>query len=196
MLTAVWVAIVVAAAFWALAVCVGVYVMLRAARLITQTTAVVSSLRQRSETLMNEADAVTRRAGEQVARTESLAASMDEVTTTMAELNGRLTGLAPAARSLAEGAGLPLTRIAALTYGVVRAVGMRRSGGSRAEGARPARPRRGRPGARPAAGGARAVGGARAARPGLSGPAPAGKQRRGARLDRSALAARGDGVPG
>ena len=53
MLTAVWVAIVVAVAFWAIAVCVGVYVMLRAARLINQSTAVVTGLRQRSEALMD-----------------------------------------------------------------------------------------------------------------------------------------------
>jgi len=132
MLTAVWVAIVVAVAFWAVAVCVGVYVMLRAARLINQSTAVVTSLRQRSEALMDEAEAVTRRANEQVTRTEAIADSMDEVTTTMAELNGRITGLAPAARSLAEGAGLPLTRVAAFVFGVARALGMRRPGGQRA----------------------------------------------------------------
>jgi uncharacterized protein YoxC len=132
MLTAVWVAIVVAVAFWAAAVCAGVYVMLRAARLINQSTAVVTSLRQRSESLMDEAEAVTRRANEQVTRTEAIAASMDEVAATMAELNERVTGLGPAARSLAEGTGLPLTRVAAFVYGVARALGMRRPGGPRA----------------------------------------------------------------
>jgi hypothetical protein len=196
MLTAVWVAIVVAAAFWALAVCVGVYVMLRAARLITQTTAVVSGVRQRSESLMNEADAVTRRASEQVTKAESIAASMDEVTTTMAELNGRLTALGPAAKSLAEGAGLPLARVAAVIYGVARAVGMRRARGSRAGrpangfrdvGARQGKPSFARPAGRPP------VGGARAARPGRS---AARRQRHGVSLDQSALPARGNGAPG
>jgi septal ring factor EnvC (AmiA/AmiB activator) len=175
MLTAVWVAIVVAAAFWAIAVCAGVYVMMRAARLINQTTAVVTSLRQRSETLMDEAEAVTRRASEQVGRTEAIATSMDEVTTSMAELNQRLTGLGPAARSLAEGAGLPLTKIAAFTYGVARAVGMRRARAERAAG-----------GARRAAGtGALAAASAPA-------PPPAAVRRR----SRTALAGRRNEVAG
>src|SRR5215813_4252477 len=132
MLTAVWIAIVVAVAFWVIAVCAGVYLMMRAARLIDQSTAVVTGLRQRSEALMDEAEAVTRRANEQVTRAEAVTASMDEVTATMADLNERITGLAPAARSLAEGAGLPLTRIAAFVYGVARALGMRRASEPRA----------------------------------------------------------------
>lgn len=173
MLTAVWVAIVVAVAFWAIAVCAGVYVMLRAARLINQSTAVVTGLRQRSEALMDEAEAVTRRANEQVTRTEAIAASMDEVTTTMAELNGRITGLAPAARSLAEGAGLPLTRIAAFVYGVARALGMRRAGGPRAV----------RPGQRAVDSGPRTT------------SRPSGQRRSGVRRQK-ALAGRRNGVAG
>lgn len=173
MLTAVWVAIVVAVAFWAVAVCVGVYVMLRAARLINQSTAVVTGLRQRSEALMDEAEAVTRRADEQVTRTEAIAASMDEVTATMAELNGRITGLAPAAQSLAEGAGLPLTRIAAFVYGVARALGMRRAGA----------PRTVRPGQRAVGSGPRTT------------SRPPGQRRSGERR-RKALAGRRNGVAG
>lgn len=174
MLTAVWVAVVAAVVFWAVAVCVGVYVMLRAARLINQSTAVVASLRQRSEALMDEAEAVTRRANEQVTRTEAIAASMDEVTTTMAELNGRITGLAPAARSLAEGAGLPLTRIAAFVYGVTRALGMRRAGGPRAV----------RPGQRAVEPGPRAT------------SRPPGRRRGGMQRRQQALAGRRNGVAG
>lgn len=173
MLTAVWVAIVVAVAFWAIAVCAGVYVMLRAARLINQSTAVLTGLRQRSEALMDEAEAVTRRANEQVTRTEAIAASMDEVTTTMAELNGRITGLGPAARSLAEGAGLPLTRIAAFVYGVARALGMRRAGGPRAV----------RPGQRAVDSGPRTT------------SPPPGQRRNGVRRQK-ALAGRRNGVAG
>jgi hypothetical protein len=147
MMAAVWVAVVVAAAFWVIAVCVGVYVMLAGARLISHTTATVISLRERSEAVMEQAEAVTRRAGEQVARTEAITASMDEVTTSMADLNGRLTELGPAARSLAEGACLPLARIAAAVYGIARAIGMRRAG---AAGALPAGgPSAGSPGAFP-----------------------------------------------
>jgi hypothetical protein len=68
MLTAVWVAVIVAAAFWVIAVCVAVSLMLSAARLVSQTTTVVADLRQRGHALMDQAEAVTRRAGEQVAR--------------------------------------------------------------------------------------------------------------------------------
>jgi methyl-accepting chemotaxis protein len=94
MLTAVWIAIIAAVAFWGLAVCAGVFVMLRAARLISQTSGVMTGLQQRSEALMDEADAVTRRANEQVTNAEAITASMNEVTSSMAELNGRLTELA------------------------------------------------------------------------------------------------------
>jgi hypothetical protein len=127
MLTAVWVAVIVAAAFWVIAVCVAVYLMLAAARLVSQTTIAVADLRQRGHALMDRAEDVTRRAGQQVATTEAITASMGEVTAAMEDLNGRLTGLAPAARSLAEGAGLPLSKIAAVVYGVARAIGMRRA---------------------------------------------------------------------
>lgn len=129
MMTAVWVAVVAAAAFWVIAVCVAIYLMLAGARLITETTATVTSLRRRGEAVIDHAEAVTRRADEQVTRAQAIAESMGEVTTSMADLNGRLTELGPAARSLAEGAGLPLARIAAFVYGVARAIGIRRRAG-------------------------------------------------------------------
>jgi len=126
MLNAVWVAVIVAVAFWAVAVCIAVYVMLKAGRLITETTSAVADLRGRGDMLMDRADAATRRADEQVAKTEAITASMDEVAATMAELNSRLTALAPAARTIAHRVGGPLARVAALLYGISRALGMRR----------------------------------------------------------------------
>src|SRR5215813_2181216 len=134
MLNAVWVAVVVAVAFWAVAVCVAVHIMLKAGALITETTSAVADLRGRGEVLAERADAVTRRADEQVAKTEAITASLDEVADTMAELNGRLTALAPAARTIAYRVGGPLARVAALLYGIGRALRMRRAGVIRAGG--------------------------------------------------------------
>jgi hypothetical protein len=70
---------------------------------------------------------------------------MSEVSAAMEDLNARLTGLAPAARSLAEGAGLPLSRIAALGYAVARAIGMRRAARTGAIGSAALPSRRSRP---------------------------------------------------
>jgi hypothetical protein len=52
---------------------------------------------------------------------------MEGVTATMSELGGRLAALAPAARTVADGIGGPLTWVAALVYGVGRALGLRRA---------------------------------------------------------------------
>jgi hypothetical protein len=152
MLSAVWVAVVVAVAFWVVAVCVAVFVMIRAARLISETTAAVRGLRERGDAVMAAASAATEAATEQIARTAAITASMEEVSATMAELNGRLTALAPAARTIAGGIAVPLNRAAALVYGVGRAVGMRRRGRpalarpvpqARAQAVRGAQPARG-----------------------------------------------------
>lgn len=124
MLTAVWVAVIVAVAFWAVGVCTAVYVMLKAARLISLSTAAVAGLRERGDEVTAQARAAASRAGEQAARAEEITASLDEVAASMADLNGRLTALAPAARTIA---GRPVATIAALVYGVCRAIGMRRA---------------------------------------------------------------------
>jgi hypothetical protein len=130
MLNAVWVAVIVAAAFWVAGVCAGIYLMLRAARLVSAATSAVAGLRERQEVLMDRASAAIDRAGEQLDRTGSITASMDEVTAGMAELTGRVAALAPLARVIAASAGSPLARIAALAYGVNRALWLRRAAGA------------------------------------------------------------------
>jgi hypothetical protein len=52
---------------------------------------------------------------------------MDEVTANMAELTGRVSALAPLARMIGASASSPVAKMAALAYGVNRAVSMRRS---------------------------------------------------------------------
>ncbi len=141
MLNAVWVAVIVAAAFWVVGVCAAVYVMAKAARLMSQTTDAVASLRERQEALIERANTTVDRANEQLVKTDAITASMDEVTANMAELTGRMTALAPLARVIAASAGSPAAKVAALAYGVNRALWMRRpagaQGGSRLPAARP-----------------------------------------------------------
>src|SRR5215471_13412960 len=105
MLNAVWVAVIVAAAFWVVGVCAAVYVMAKAARLMSQTTDAVASLRERQESLIERAGATIDRTNEQLVKTDAITASMDEVTANMAELTGRMTALAPLARVIAGGQG-------------------------------------------------------------------------------------------
>jgi uncharacterized protein YoxC len=131
MLNAVWVAVIVAVAFWVVVACMAVYVMVKAARLISQANDTVTSLRERGDVLMERANTVTRRASDQVAKTAAITASMEEVTSTMAELGARLTALTPMARTIIDGAGAPVARVAALVFGVNRAFGLRRGGRAR-----------------------------------------------------------------
>ena len=124
MLTAVWVAIIAAAAAFVIGIGVAVYVMLKAARLMTESSATLASLREREDALIIRAGAAIDQVGEQIAKTETIAASMDDVTAGMAELRGRVAALnaGPAAAESGSGA---LTWTAALAYGVARALGRR-----------------------------------------------------------------------
>src|SRR5205085_11537166 len=106
----------------------------RAARLIRQTSAAVAEARERAGQLAGHASDATRRAHEQLAKTELITESLDEVTAQMNELGGQLATLAPAARTLSDRLGPPVARAAALAYGLSRALAMRRG--------RPPAPRR------------------------------------------------------
>ena len=123
MLTAVWVAVV---AFVA-AAAVAVYVMLRAARLMSETSVAVAGLRERGDLLIERANATIDQAGEQIARTQTVTASMEGVTAAMAQLGDNIDAMAPALPAPAEGATRPLTWAAALLYGVRWALGARRA---------------------------------------------------------------------
>src|SRR5690348_14019730 len=114
MLTAVWVAVVA----FVIGVGVAVYVMLKAARLMSETSAAVAGLRERGDLLIDRANAAIDQAGEQIARTETVTASMEGVTAAMAQMSGQLTATAPALAAPEEGAGGPLAWAAALVYGV------------------------------------------------------------------------------
>jgi hypothetical protein len=138
MLNAVWVAVIVAAAFWVIGVCAAVYVMAKAARLMSQTTDAIATLRERQEALIERANTTIDRASEQLVKTDAITASMDEVTANMAELTGRMTALAPLARLIGASAGSPAAKVAALAYGVNRALWMRRPAGAQRSSRPPA----------------------------------------------------------
>ena len=127
MVTAVQAAVVAAAAAWVIGVGVAVYLMLKAARLVSQTSATVAGLRERGDLLIERANATIDRAGEQITRTEAVTTSIEGVTATMTELDGHLTALAPAAASETSATGRPLTWAAALMYGIRWALGTRRA---------------------------------------------------------------------
>src|SRR5215472_9839752 len=124
MLTAVWVAVVA----FVVGVGVAVYVMLKAARLMSETSAAVAGLRERGDLLIDRANAAIDQADEQIARTETVTASMEGVTAAMAQMSGHLAVTAPALPAQGEGTSGPLTWAAALVYGVRWALGARRPG--------------------------------------------------------------------
>ncbi len=134
-------AALVAAVFWALLVCVGVFVLFRLGRLLSESSKLVAGLRERGDVLLTRAQAAVDgaqaavdRASQQLDRTESVTASMDELGTGMAELAGQVTALAGLGRAIAGG---PVGRVGALAYGVRHAVTLRR--GARARRTLPGR---------------------------------------------------------
>jgi hypothetical protein len=138
-------AALIAAAFWALLACVGVFVLFRLGRLLSESSKLVADMRERGDVLLwqaqqavDGAQAAVDRAGRQLDRAESVAASMDELGTGMSELAGQVTMLARgddpttppregiAGLGRAIGAG-PVGRAAALAHGVRHAVSLRRA---------------------------------------------------------------------
>jgi hypothetical protein len=125
-------AALIAAVFWALLVSVGVFVLFRLGRLLSESSKLVADVRDRGETLLRKAEVAVDgaqvavdRANTQLDRTESVAASMNDLDAGMAELAGQLTALGGLGRAIAGG---PVGRLGALAYGVRHAVSLRRGG--------------------------------------------------------------------
>ena len=124
-------AALIAAVFWALLVCVGVFVLIRMGRLLSESSKLVADVRERGDVLLTRAQAAVDgaqqavdRAGRQLDQAESVTASMDELGTGMSELAGQVTALAGLGRAIAVG---PVGRAGALAYGVRHAVSLRRA---------------------------------------------------------------------
>jgi uncharacterized protein YoxC len=148
MLNAVWVAVIIAVACWAVLVIAAVYVLIKLSRLITQTSATVSGLREDSDTVIARAHATIDATAGQLDRTDEITASMDQVAAGMAELTGRVTALAPLARLAAATSGTKLARVSAFVYGVRHAAELRAAAADARRVSSPGRLPRG-PGARP-----------------------------------------------
>ncbi len=129
MLNAVWVAVIIAAACWAVLVIAAVYVLIRLSRLITQTSATVTGLRENTDAVIARAHATIDATAGQLDRTDEITASMDQVASGMAELTGRVTALAPLARLAAATSGTRLARVSAFVYGVRHAAELRAAAG-------------------------------------------------------------------
>ena len=123
-------AALIAAVFWALLVCVGVFVLFRLGRLLSESSKLVADVRERGDVLLTRAQAAVDgaqaavdRAGRQLDRAETVTASMDELGSGMSELAGQVTALAAFGRAIADG---PVARLGALAHGVRHAVSVRR----------------------------------------------------------------------
>jgi len=129
-------AALIAAISFAVLALAGVFALIRAARLMAESTKLVGDLRERGGVLVERAQAAVDgahaavdRAERQLDKSESVTASMDELGAGMAELAGQVTALAGFGRAIAGG---PVGRAAALAYGVRHAVALRRPGSRRA----------------------------------------------------------------
>ncbi len=121
-------AALIAAVFWALLVSVGVFVLFRLSRLLSESTKLIArgdTILQRAQTAVDGAQAAVDRAHTQLDRTEPVSASMSELDAGMADLAGQVTALASLSRAIATG---PVGRMGALAYGVRHAVSLRRAG--------------------------------------------------------------------
>ena len=131
-------AALIAAVFWALLVCVGVFVLFRLGRLLSESSKLVADVREHGDVLITRAQAAVDgaqaavdRAGHQLDQAESVTASMDELGAGMNELAGQVTTLAGLGRAIAGG---PVGRVGALAYGLRHAVNLRRPGRRRLPG--------------------------------------------------------------
>lgn len=120
-------AALIAAVFFAALACVGMFVLIRLAGLMSAATSLVADYRHKSDQLFEQAQAAVDRTHEQLARTDAITASMDEVTANMAELSGHVSTLSGLAKGISGAVSTPLTGAAALAYGLRRALLVRRS---------------------------------------------------------------------
>ena len=121
-------AALIAAAFFAVAMCAAVYVLARLGGLIGAATSLVTSYQAGADELLRRGHAAVERADAQLARTGALADGVDEVAASMSELSEQVTAVAGTARVIATGLGTPVLRLAAAGHGVRYALALRRSG--------------------------------------------------------------------
>jgi len=131
-------AALIAAAFFAVAMCAAVFVLVRLARLISAATSLVTSYQAGADDVLARSRAAVERADQHLARTGAMADGVDAVAESMADLSVQVSAVAGTARLIASGLGTPVLRLAAAGHGVRHALAVRRSAqttGIRAHGA-------------------------------------------------------------
>ena len=121
-------AALIAAAFFAIAMCAAVYVLIRFAKLISAATALVTSYQAGADDLLARSRAAVERADQQLARTGAMADGVDAVAASMSELSVQVSAVASTAKLIASGLGTPVLRLAAAGHGVRHALAVRRAG--------------------------------------------------------------------
>jgi hypothetical protein len=119
-------AVVIAAAFFAVAMCAAVYVLAKLSGLIGAVTSLVTRYQASADELLARSLATVERADAQLARTGALADGVDEVAASMSELSEQVSAVAGTARVIATGLGVPVLRLAAAGHGVRHALARRR----------------------------------------------------------------------
>lgn len=163
MLTGTQLAALIIAVFWAVLVCVLAFVLVKLARLLGETTKLVSELGTRVGPLLDDVSLTVDRANEQLVRVDAITTDVQQVAGDAAVLSGAARG------TLAT----PLVKVVALASGVRRALRARRAitaAGAKGGGT-------GSGGSRPRATRSRAAG-LRAASPRAASPRAAGRGRR------------------
>lgn len=126
----------IAAGFFAIGVCAGVYVLIKLARLISLAGTVLTGYQDATGNLLRRAQAAVDRADAQLARTHALSDSVEAVSESLTDLSEQVSAVAGSARLIANGLGAPALRLAAASYGVKRALARRRVGARAGEGVR------------------------------------------------------------
>ncbi len=120
-------AALIAAGFFAVGTCAGIYVLVRLAGLVSAATRLMTAYQAEAGELMRRARAAVDRAEAQLSRTGALADSVEQVSSSMAELSEQVSAVAGTAKLIAAGLGTPVLRLAAAGHGVMHALALRRS---------------------------------------------------------------------
>ncbi len=118
-------AALIAAAFFAVGVCVAAYALVKLAGLATAATGFLTGMHERTDLLIDEAHAAIGRTNEQLDRTDAITANMNEVSANVAELTEHVSALAALGRALTAG---PVGKASAVAFGVRHALDLRRPG--------------------------------------------------------------------
>lgn len=121
-------AALIAAAFFAVAMCAAVYVLAKLGGLIGAARSLLTSYQNGADELLARSRAAVDRADAQLARTGALADGVDEVAASMSDLSEQVSAVAGTAKMIATGLGTPVLRLAATGHGVRYALALRRSG--------------------------------------------------------------------